>query len=134
MLPAANPTLKRSQGLAVLTVSANCEGTGELVKECLPTVPTPQFHVISASGLTMEMGRWYLLAGLTLGLYVCISQGAGCPISTPDAKIRTAVNWPQDNLTGPLFGTKPLCLFVPSIIPCEGPELFQTALPFLLPF
>ena len=31
----------------------------------------------------------------SLGLYVCIGKEAGCLISTPDAKIKTAVNWPR---------------------------------------
>lgn len=37
------------------------------------------------------------------------------------------------DLTGRPSGAKLLCPFVPSIILCEGPELFQTALPFLRP-
>ena len=31
----------------------------------------------------------------SLGLCVCIGKEAGCLISTPDAKIKTAVNWPR---------------------------------------
>lgn len=80
----------------------------------------------------MDTGRLCSPAGFTLHLHVCISKEAGCPISTPDAK-KTAVNWSQEDLTRRLFRTKPLGPFVPSIIPCEGPELLQTALPFLRP-
>ena len=63
----------------------------------------------------MDTGRLCSLAGFTLGLHVCISKEAGCPISTPDAK-KTAVNWSQEDLTSIWDkATSPLCPFYYSL-------------------
>lgn len=60
------------------------------------------------------------------------TRGQAAPYQ-PQMPINVAVNWPLENLTQHLSGAKLLCPFVPSVIPCEGPELFQIALPFLRP-
>lgn len=98
---------------------------GAAEQVCFPTEISPEYSAWPAP----HRHGWVVFTGRLCFRFVWASTGGKLPHLTPRCRNKDAVNRSIADFTRLLHGVKLLCLSVPSMIPCEGPEWFQTALP-----